>query len=293
MTFSLLFTLSQSPTRFHPSNFFFTPHSHLTIFPFFSEQSLPPPPPSSLVPSPCPPLPSSLLTFFKHCYACHHYRESFSSTMFMSSPRHHRRRLRLSHKLQSGWLVARSVVKELCWKKFGWENSKADELLLPVLKEYNKHEKLNLLRGGRVSELGEVTLKIWGFCFGVVGEKNAYLDELSNENKFQVSKGFLLLRVNEDNEERKLKFVCYSVMLPSLHPLMENLKKSVIKIAYSRDHVDLSHLHRSFIPFLYMASSLYKLALSLRHRFYLYGILRKHRGMIEWQFGDMIELLEL
>ncbi|KAA0050417.1 putative nucleobase-ascorbate transporter 10 [Cucumis melo var. makuwa] len=65
--------------------------------------------------------------------------------------------------------------------------------------------------------------------------------------------------------------------LPSLHPLMENLKKSVIKIAYSRDHADLSHLHRSFIPFLYMASSLYKLALSLRHHFYLYGILCKHR----------------
>ncbi|TYK14734.1 putative nucleobase-ascorbate transporter 10 [Cucumis melo var. makuwa] len=65
--------------------------------------------------------------------------------------------------------------------------------------------------------------------------------------------------------------------LPSLHPLMENLKKSVIKMAYSRDHADLSHLHRSFIPFLYMASSLYKLALSLRHYFYLYGILRKHR----------------
>ncbi|TYK19608.1 putative nucleobase-ascorbate transporter 10 [Cucumis melo var. makuwa] len=105
--------------------------------------------------------------------------------------------------------------------------------------------------------------------------------------------------------------------LPSLHPLMENLKKSVIKIAYSRDHADLSHLHRSFIPFLYMASSLYKLALSLRHCFYLYGILRKHRSRLtrsqqiwliilpipsldvvfcwvsEWQFGGMIELLEL
>uniref|UniRef100_A0A0A0K5E1 tetraacyldisaccharide 4'-kinase n=1 Tax=Cucumis sativus TaxID=3659 RepID=A0A0A0K5E1_CUCSA len=58
---------------------------------------------------------------------------------------------------------------------------------------------------------------------------------------------------------------------------MENLKKSVIKIAYTRDHANLSLLQRSFIPFLYMASSLYNLALSLRHRFYLYGILRKHR----------------
>ncbi|KAA0037405.1 DNA repair protein UVH3 [Cucumis melo var. makuwa] len=49
-------------------------------------------------------------------------------------------RLRLSHKLRSGWLVARSVAEALCWKKFGWENSKADKLLLPVLKEYSKHE---------------------------------------------------------------------------------------------------------------------------------------------------------
>ncbi|KAA0062314.1 peptidyl-prolyl cis-trans isomerase CYP21-1 [Cucumis melo var. makuwa] len=49
-------------------------------------------------------------------------------------------RLCLSHKLRSGWLVARSVAKALRWKKFGWENSKADELLLPVLKEYSKHE---------------------------------------------------------------------------------------------------------------------------------------------------------
>ncbi|KAJ1424723.1 hypothetical protein SESBI_11430 [Sesbania bispinosa] len=28
----------------------------------------------------------------------------------------------------------------LCWEKFGWTSQKADELLLPVLKEYNKHE---------------------------------------------------------------------------------------------------------------------------------------------------------
>ncbi|KAK3033566.1 hypothetical protein RJ639_032414 [Escallonia herrerae] len=28
----------------------------------------------------------------------------------------------------------------LCWEKFGWGTQKADELLLPVLKEYNKHE---------------------------------------------------------------------------------------------------------------------------------------------------------
>lgn len=32
------------------------------------------------------------------------------------------------------------VLRKLCWEKFGWGASKADELLLPVLKEYNKHE---------------------------------------------------------------------------------------------------------------------------------------------------------
>ncbi|KAK6155170.1 hypothetical protein DH2020_009418 [Rehmannia glutinosa] len=32
------------------------------------------------------------------------------------------------------------VLRKLCWDKFGWGASKSDELLLPVLKEYNKHE---------------------------------------------------------------------------------------------------------------------------------------------------------
>ncbi|KAE9449160.1 hypothetical protein C3L33_18941, partial [Rhododendron williamsianum] len=32
------------------------------------------------------------------------------------------------------------VLRKLCWEKFGWNTQKADELLLPVLKEYNKHE---------------------------------------------------------------------------------------------------------------------------------------------------------
>ncbi|KAM5581598.1 DNA repair protein UVH3 [Rosa sericea] len=32
------------------------------------------------------------------------------------------------------------VLRKLCWEKFGWVNQKSDELLVPVLKEYNKHE---------------------------------------------------------------------------------------------------------------------------------------------------------
>lgn len=32
------------------------------------------------------------------------------------------------------------LLRKLCWQRFGWDNKKADELLIPVLKEYNKHE---------------------------------------------------------------------------------------------------------------------------------------------------------
>ncbi|XP_073261818.1 DNA repair protein UVH3 isoform X3 [Populus alba] len=32
------------------------------------------------------------------------------------------------------------ALHRLCWEKFGWNFQKSDELLLPVLKEYNKHE---------------------------------------------------------------------------------------------------------------------------------------------------------
>ncbi|KAK9117156.1 hypothetical protein Sjap_016103 [Stephania japonica] len=32
------------------------------------------------------------------------------------------------------------ILRKLCWEKFGWSNQKADELLMPVLKEYSKHE---------------------------------------------------------------------------------------------------------------------------------------------------------
>ncbi|WVZ55906.1 hypothetical protein U9M48_006507 [Paspalum notatum var. saurae] len=32
------------------------------------------------------------------------------------------------------------LLRTLCWERFGWGKEKADELLLPVLREYNKHE---------------------------------------------------------------------------------------------------------------------------------------------------------
>ncbi|KAG1331724.1 DNA repair protein UVH3 [Cocos nucifera] len=32
------------------------------------------------------------------------------------------------------------LLRRLCWERFGWGNQKADELLIPVLNEYNKHQ---------------------------------------------------------------------------------------------------------------------------------------------------------
>ncbi|KAJ4772674.1 5'-3' exonuclease family protein [Rhynchospora pubera] len=33
-----------------------------------------------------------------------------------------------------------NLLRKLCWERLGWNQQKADELLLPVLKEYSKHE---------------------------------------------------------------------------------------------------------------------------------------------------------
>ncbi|MED6224635.1 hypothetical protein PIB30_086050 [Stylosanthes scabra] len=58
---------------------------------------------------------------------------------------------------------------------------------------------------------------------------------------------------------------------------MENLRRAVNEIAYSRNPRKLSPLHRSLIPLLSIASSLYKLALSLRHSLYRHRFFPIHR----------------
>lgn len=42
--------------------------------------------------------------------------------------------------LRAKFIVLVGIDYRLCWEKFGWSTEKADELLLPVLKEYNKRE---------------------------------------------------------------------------------------------------------------------------------------------------------
>ncbi|XP_015899675.2 probable tetraacyldisaccharide 4'-kinase, mitochondrial isoform X2 [Ziziphus jujuba] len=58
---------------------------------------------------------------------------------------------------------------------------------------------------------------------------------------------------------------------------MEKLRKAVNEIAYAHDHAKLSPLQRSFVPVLSFASTLYKLALSLRRALYNFGLFREHR----------------
>ncbi|KAI4354509.1 hypothetical protein L6164_003362 [Bauhinia variegata] len=58
---------------------------------------------------------------------------------------------------------------------------------------------------------------------------------------------------------------------------MEKLKRVVNEIAYTRSPSKLSPLHRSLIPFLSFASSLYKFALSLRRSLYHLGFFATHR----------------
>ncbi|KAF3453448.1 hypothetical protein FNV43_RR03888 [Rhamnella rubrinervis] len=58
---------------------------------------------------------------------------------------------------------------------------------------------------------------------------------------------------------------------------METLRKAVNEIAYTQDHVKLSPLKRSLVPVLSIASTLYRLAFSLRRCLYRLGVFREHR----------------
>ncbi|CAB4277859.1 unnamed protein product [Prunus armeniaca] len=58
---------------------------------------------------------------------------------------------------------------------------------------------------------------------------------------------------------------------------MQKLRKAVSEIAYAQNHAKLTHLQLCLIPVLRFASSLYKLALSLRRSLYHSGLFRKHR----------------
>ncbi|XVE80411.1 hypothetical protein DITRI_Ditri14bG0137400 [Diplodiscus trichospermus] len=58
---------------------------------------------------------------------------------------------------------------------------------------------------------------------------------------------------------------------------MEKLKLAVKEIAYAQNQAKLSKLHRSFIPFLSLASSFYVFVLSIRRCLYCYGFFSKQR----------------
>ncbi|XP_056163990.1 probable tetraacyldisaccharide 4'-kinase, mitochondrial isoform X2 [Syzygium oleosum] len=58
---------------------------------------------------------------------------------------------------------------------------------------------------------------------------------------------------------------------------MEKLRRAVREIAYSRDRSQLSSRHRSLLPLLSIASSVYGVALSLRRHLYRFRLFSKHR----------------
>ncbi|KAA8548070.1 hypothetical protein F0562_004669 [Nyssa sinensis] len=88
------------------------------------------------------------------------------------------------------------VLRKLCWEKFGWGSQKADELLLPVLKEYNKHEtQLRLEAFYTFNErFAKIRSKrITKAVKGITGNKSV---ELMNESVQEVSKSRKKRRVS-------------------------------------------------------------------------------------------------
>ncbi|KAK9119707.1 hypothetical protein Scep_017800 [Stephania cephalantha] len=76
------------------------------------------------------------------------------------------------------------ILRKLCWEKFGWSNKKADELLMPVLKEYSKHE--TQLRLEAFYTFNERFAKIRSQRIrkavkGITGKHSLETDELSQE----------------------------------------------------------------------------------------------------------------
>ncbi|CAM0871652.1 unnamed protein product [Alopecurus aequalis] len=78
-----------------------------------------------------------------------------------------------------------SLLRKLCWERFGWNKDKADELLLPVLKEYNKHE--TQLRMEAFYSFNERFAKIRSkrvqkAIKGITGKAFSETDELNEDN---------------------------------------------------------------------------------------------------------------
>lgn len=78
-----------------------------------------------------------------------------------------------------------SLLRKLCWERFGWNKEKADELLLPVLKEYNKHE--TQLRMEAFYSFNERFAKIRSkrvqkAIKGITGKTFSEMDELNEDS---------------------------------------------------------------------------------------------------------------
>lgn len=96
----------------------------------------------------------------------------------------------------------------LCWEKFGWATQKADELLVPVLKEYDKHEVRSLCTSSLPSPLhmrahtqtvsSLPSPKIKSKLFGAYNLSNLYLVGYQT-SWVMISIIFLILKNNADD----------------------------------------------------------------------------------------------
>ncbi|KAH0470975.1 hypothetical protein IEQ34_000698 [Dendrobium chrysotoxum] len=95
------------------------------------------------------------------------------------------------------------LLRKICWEKFGWPNQKADDLLIPVLKEYNKHE--TQLRMEAFYSFNERFAKIRSQRIkkavkGIAGTSLSGLTDIVDGGSSSPKKSGITLRNNEQSE---------------------------------------------------------------------------------------------
>ncbi|XP_020674035.1 DNA repair protein UVH3 isoform X1 [Dendrobium catenatum] len=95
------------------------------------------------------------------------------------------------------------LLRKICWEKFGWPNQKADDLLVPVLKEYNKHE--TQLRMEAFYSFNERFAKIRSQRIkkalkGITGTSLSGLTDIADGGSSSQKKSGITLRNNEQSE---------------------------------------------------------------------------------------------
>ncbi|KAB1211737.1 DNA repair protein UVH3 [Morella rubra] len=99
------------------------------------------------------------------------------------------------------------VLRKLCWGKFGWGSQKVDELLVPVLKEYDKHETQLRLEAfytfnERFAKIRSKRIK--KALKGVTGQQTSVLidDPLPEVSRSKKKRGVSLVEPGDNKSEK-------------------------------------------------------------------------------------------